>query len=350
LFGLALALTTIGILTLGGIGSSAQSFFNRQIVFLLIGLGVMLLIANLDYRLFRNYSSVVLGIYFVAVILLLVVLQFNEIRAVRSWIFIAGFQFEPSELAKLGVIIVLAKYFSQKHIEAHQIRHIIVSFLYIILPAGLILLQPDLGSAAIFFIIWLAIIMAIGVPRRHLVAILILGAIVVTIGWVGFLQDYQKSRIISFLDPLTDPQGAGYSTIQSRIAIGAGGFWGAGWGRGTQSTGGFLPEAHTDFIFAAFAEQFGLIGILALMALLFLLIFRVAQITQRANNNFAKLFGLGFIVLIAAHALLSMGINIGLLPVTGIPFSFLSYGGSHLVILMTGLGLVQSIKIHSSYA
>lgn len=349
LFVLVLSLIGIGLVTLYGIGPLARDFFYRQLTFLAIGSLILVIVAIIDYRIFKNFSFVVILLYVISLIFLFGALQSSPIRAVHSWIVFRTFQFGPAELAKLALIILLAKYFSQKHVEIYRINHVIVSFLYTALPAFLVFIQPDIGSASIFFVIWFLILLAAGIKRQHVIAIVIFAMLFSSIAWIGILEDYQKDRITSFLNPFLDPQGAGYNVIQSRISVGSGSWFGTGWGKGTQSSRGFLPEAHTDFIFASFAEQFGLVGVVILISLILALIWRILYICMRAGNNFSKLFGVGFIFLIGGHILLSMGINIGLLPVTGIPFSFLSYGGSHLLTLMAGIGIIQSIKIYGRY-
>lgn len=349
LFIIVAVIVSVGLITLYGIGPLARDFFYRQLLFLGVGILILFIVANIDYRIFKNFSLIVISLYAASLVFLIGALQSSPIRAVHSWIVFRTFQFGPAELAKLTLIILLAKYFSQKHVEIYRINHVIVSFIYAAIPTFLVFIQPDIGSASLFLIIWFLILLAAGVRRRHVFAIIIISVLFFSVAWVGILEDYQKNRITSFLNPLLDPQGAGYSIIQSKIAIGSGSWFGTGWGRGTQSSRGFLPEAHTDFIFASFAEQFGLLGVIILISLIFSLIWRISHICKRASNNFSKLFGVGFIFLIGGHMLLSIGINTGLLPVTGIPFSFMSYGGSHLLTLMAGIGIIQSIKIHSLY-
>lgn len=346
---IAVSLVSFGLLTLYGIGPLARDFFYRQILFLVIGLGAVFLFAKIDYRIFKNFSIVAILFYAVIILFLFAVLQVSPIRSVRSWITLHTFQFEPSEVAKLALLLLLAKYFSRKHVEIYSIRHIVASFFYTAVPAFLVFIQPDLGSAVIFFIIWFALLFASGVKKEHVVGILIIGVLFASFAWVGILEDYQKNRISSFLNPFSDPRGEGYSVIQSRIAIGSGLWLGAGLGKGTQSSGGFLPEAHTDFIFASLAEQFGFVGVAALVFLILMLVLRVSQICRRAKDNFSKLFGIGFISIFLFHTILNIGINIGFLPVTGLPFSFVSYGGSHLLTLMIGIGIIESIKIHGIY-
>ena len=186
-----------------------------------------------------------------------------------------------------------------------------------------------------------------GVKRNHLLIILVLAVLLSLVAWSGFLETYQKNRIISFINPYLDPKGEGYSIIQSKIAIGSGGWLGNGWGRGTQSRFGFLPEAHTDFAFASFAEQFGLIGIVSCFAGLTALLFRVGKIGFGARNNFARLFSIGFMTFVFSHIVINAGMNLGLMPITGISFPFLSYGGSFLISITLGVGFLQGIKVRS---
>jgi len=278
---------------------------------------------------------------------LFVSLASQEIRGVNAWISIGSFNVEPSEFAKIAIVILLAKYFSQKHTEIYKARHIIASGIYVAIPVFLVLRQPDLGSAFIFFAIWISMLLVAGIKRKHLVIIVLTAILVGLIAWLVLLAPYQKNRIISFLDPYLDPKGEGYSIIQSRIAIGSGSILGNGFGQGTQASFGFLPEAHTDFAFASFAEQFGFVGVLGIFALLTMFLFRIGKIGFSVNNNFAKLFSIGFIAFIFSHVIINAGMNLGLLPITGIPFPFLSYGGSFLIATTLGIGLLESIRMKS---
>lgn len=340
-------LVIFGLVTIAGIGPAARPFLIKQIWFSLLGLLVILSLSLVDYRVFKNYSLPVMAAYLASVFLLVLTLGSSSVRGVNAWISFGFLRLEPSEIAKLALVILLAKYFSQKHVEIHRIRHLVVSGLYVALMVGLVLLQPDLGSAFVFFLIWLAMLLAAGIKRRHLLLILIGTVLVGIVGSTYFLAPYQKNRLISFLNPYLDPQGEGYSIIQSKTAIGSGGLWGNGFGKGTQSRFGFLPEAHTDFIFAAFAEQFGFAGVLACLALLVFLLWRVVTVGFSSRNNFSRLFSLGFATFIFAHTLVNAGMNLGLLPITGIPFPFLSYGGSFSISLAAGMGLIASISRHA---
>ena len=330
-----------------GIGEAAKVFFQRQSIFLGVAAGLIFLLSFFDYRILKNYSFASLAFYLFALILLFASLASSSVRGINAWIAIGPFRLEPSELAKLAVIILLAKYFSQKHIEIYKAHHIVVSGLYVGLPAFLVLIQPDLGSAFIFFAIWLSMLLAVGIKRKHLLTIFLAVVVLGSVAWFSFLEPYQKSRISSFLNPYLDPRGEGYSIIQSKIAVGSGSVWGNGFGKGTQSKFGYLPEAHTDFAFAAFAEQFGFVGLVGLFLAFGALLVRIGKIGFMARNNFAKLFSIGMIAFIFSHVMINAGMNMGLLPITGIPFPFISYGGSFLIALSLGVGLLESIRTRS---
>jgi rod shape determining protein RodA len=339
-------LDIIAALNLWGIGGADHTLFRRQVVLGVVGIAVFLACSRLNYRYLKNWSFPVLLLYGIAVILLSSTLFFEPHRNIKAWIIIGGQQFEPSELAKLALIIVLAKYFSQRHVDIGRFRHIIVTGLYTAIPAFIILAQPDLGSAAILFIIWGVMLLAAGINRRHLFLLITVALVGSYSAWIWGLEPYQKDRILAFADPYRDPTGYGYHVIQSRTAIGAGGLWGTGLGDGSQSTLGYLPEPYNDFAFAAWIEQTGLAGALLVLTLSGIVVWRVLRIGQASDNNFARLFCAGVAVVVTAHTFISAGVNIGLLPITGIPYSFLSYGGSHLISLMVALGIVQNIAIH----
>src|SRR3989338_1525459 len=337
LFAATAALCVFGILNIYGIGGNSF-FFNKQLISVAIGLAAMIIFSFFNYRYLKNYSLVVFVFYIAGLLFLMSLFLFPATRGVQSWISIGALSFEPAELMKLVLIVLMAKYFSQRHAHINDYRHVVVSGLYCLVPAVITLAQPDLGSAMIIVIIWLGMILAAGINKRHLFILFILGLIVATAGWLFVLKPYQKVRIESFLNPDKDAQGSGYNLIQSKIAIGAGGLFGHGWGEGPQSSNGFLPEPYNDFIFASVADQFGLVGTGAVLAAVLFVIGR------RATSNFGKLFALGMAILISAHVIIAAGVNVGLMPVTGLPFPFISYGGSNMLAIMIGLGILQSIK------
>lgn len=347
LLGIVTAIVVLGIVTFWGIGAKSSFFVQRQIIFLILGIGIMIAVSFLDYRILKNFSSASIALYLIAIILLLFALASREIRGVSSWIIFKNLTFEPSEFAKLAVLILLAKYFSQKHVEIYRAHHLLASGLYVSIPAVLTLIQPDLGSMLVFVVLWLTILLFAGIKRKHLLIILMIGAITCSISWLFALKPYQKDRIASFVNPYLDPRGSGYNALQARIAIGSGQLWGTIFAKQRSSFTILVPEPYGDFAFSIFARKFGFIGVGVLFSLFAILMFRIGSIAAKTDNNFAKLFSLGFLVIVFTHIFINAGMNLGILPITGIPFSFLSYGGSHLVTLMIGLGIIQSIKINS---
>ncbi|MBX4211326.1 MAG: FtsW/RodA/SpoVE family cell cycle protein [Candidatus Yanofskybacteria bacterium] len=348
LFATTVAILLLSFANLYGIGGWESSYVKRQLLFTAIGAIAMIGASFFNYRYLKNYSFPVLLVYGGTLVLLGFALVSPAIRGIHAWIVWGSFRFEPSELAKIGFIAVMAKYFSQRHIHIRQFRTILISAVYLALPLLLVLAQPDLGSAVLLTLVWGGLLLATGINIRHLFALLGAGIIIGYLAWIFALQPYQKERLVAFINPYKDPTGIGYNIIQAKIAIGSGNWFGNGFGKGTQAGLGFLPEAHNDFAFAALAEQFGFFGVLVLMSLILLVVWRILKIGQRAHNNFVKLFCLGLSILILVHSMVSAAVNLGLMPITGIPFSFLSYGGSHLIAVMIGLGMVQSFKRYGS--
>src|SRR3989344_996565 len=344
LFATVVALCLFSLFNLYGIGGTQNPYFWKQVIFVILGIMMMAISSFFNYRYLKNNSVAVFALYIVSVVLLTMPFLFDSIRGVRVWISIGGLTFEPAELVKLAIVVLMAKYFSQRHIHINDYRQIIVSGLYCLIPIAITLFQPDLGSAIIMFFIWLGMLVAIGLNRRQLFVLAMLLLVVGTIGWTFALKPYQKVRVVSFLNPGDDPYGSGYNLIQSKIAIGAGHWFGSGWGKGPQTSNGFLPEPYNDFVFASTADQFGLFGIGAILAAIVFLVSRIMRIAGRATSNFGRLFAIGLTIIIATHAIVGSGVDLGLMPVTGIPFPFISYGGSSLWSLLTGLGILQSIK------
>lgn len=344
LFATIVALCFLGVLNLYGIATGNYVIAQRQLIFVVVGIMLMVLGSLFNFRYLKNYSFPVLAVYVLSVVLLLLTFYSQDIRGVQAWIVIGQWTFEPVELAKLALIIVLAKYFSQRHVHIRQFRHIVASAVYTAIPAGIVMLQPDFGSALVFFIVWVGILLAAGISWRQLLALAMLAVVLGYVAWVYALAPYQKERIVAFVNPAHDPRGSGYNLIQSRIAIGAGGWFGTGFGKGTQTQLKFLPEPHNDFVFAAFTEQFGFAGAAALIAAIFFALSRVIRIGSRVRSNFARLFVVGFSLYVFSHVFISAATNVGLLPITGIPFSLMSAGGSHLMVTLFGFGVVQGMK------
>ncbi len=348
LTGVVLLLSGVGLLTIYKIGSPESFiFFKRQLIFLGFGLLLMFLISFSDYRIFKNHSSVLIALYLVSLFALGLVLFSPEIRGSSSWFKIGSLSIEPIEFAKIVIILLLAKFFSLRHIELYRIRHMVASGIYISLPAAMVLLQPDFGSVLVLGGIWLGIVFLAGIGLRHFIILMLLGLIFFGISWFGILEEYQKERVLNFLNPEQDPYGGGYHISQSLIAVGSGGILGRAPGASTQAGLKFLPDKHTDFIFATFAEQRGVVGVLFLLILFGVLFWRIIKIALLSSNNFSRLFASGIAVMIFIQLIINIGMNIGILPITGLTLPFVSYGGSSLVSTFIGMGILQSIKIRS---
>jgi rod shape determining protein RodA len=346
LVGAVFVLCAIGLLTLYSInfGKPGIAFFKKQVIFVIFGFLIMPALSFFDFRFFKNYPSSLIFIYLAGLALLGGLFIFGrQIRGTLSWLSFADFSFQPVELMKLIIIFILAKYFSMRHVEMYRARHIVVSFIYVALPAVLVLLQPDLGSVMIFGAIWIGLVILAGIKLRHLVLVLISAAIVLSVAWFGAFKPYQKDRILTFLNPQRDPFGSSYNLIQSKIAIGAGGIFGRGLGQGTQGRLDFLPEKHADFIFAAYAEEWGFLGVVFLMAVFTVLFYRLIKILLQSSGNFSRIFCAGVCLMIFSETFINISVSLGLLPVTGISLPFVSYGGSGLLMHFVALGIVQSL-------
>lgn len=340
--GSALMLALLGLLTMNSF-TGTDPFFTRQAVWIVVGVGVFFIAANIDWRFLRR-SGVAAALYALVIVpLLILVAVGTAMQGARSWFDLGAFALQPVEFVKLALIIALAKYFSRRHIEIANIRHILVSGAYAGIVFVLVALQPDFGSAIIIGLIWLGLVLLSGLSRTHLFAVLGLGAVAFAGLWFFGFQDYQKTRIMTFLHPLADIHGAGYNAYQSTVAVGSGELLGKGIGYGTQSKLRFLPEYQTDFIFAAFAEEWGFIGVTLLFSLYGVLFWRILAAASRGASNFETLFALGVLCYFGAHFLLHTGINLGLLPVTGTTIPFMSYGGSHLVAEFLALGMLSGM-------
>jgi rod shape determining protein RodA len=260
-------------------------------------------------------------------------------KGAQSWFQFLGVAFQPIDFMKLVLIIVLAKYFSRRHIEIANIRHIIISGIYALIPFVLVILQPDLGSALVLFSIWLGMVLVSGISKKHFFAVIMIGLIAFLFAWELIFKPYQKARIMNFIYPLQDIRGTGYNAYQSTIAVGSGGLIGKGLGYGTQSRLNFLPEYKTDFIFAAFAEEWGFIGTVILLLFYLLILYKLANYALVADSTFESLFTYGVLIWLLTHVVVNIGMNIGIMPVTGIPLPLMSYGGSHILTECIALGM-----------
>lgn len=347
LLGAALILTGMGLVTMYSFEGD-NFFFERQLIWIGTAITLMFLAMLPDYRFLRVGNATFL-IYLFFVFLLILVLFIGEITLGAQSRFNFGFfSLQPSDPAKLVLIAVLAKYFSKRHELIGDFRHIIISGFYAFIFFGLVFIQPDFGTAVILFFVWFGMILVAGIKLRHLLTVFLLGAITFGGMWQFVFMDYQKERIATFLDPLADIQGAGYNAYQSTVAVGSGQFIGKGIGYGTQSKLQFLPEYETDFIFAAYAEEWGLVGVVLLFLLFGVVIGRLLWHAIRAATNFERLFATGVAILFVSHFFVHIGMNIGVLPVTGTTVPFLSYGGTHLMTEFIGIAIVMAMSRYAT--
>ncbi|MCX6787326.1 MAG: FtsW/RodA/SpoVE family cell cycle protein [Candidatus Kaiserbacteria bacterium] len=340
----AIVISLIGILTMSTFGQDV-SLASRQLIWLALAIGIFIGLSVCDMRLIRR-TSVVMALFILASLLLFFLLLVNPVMGARAWFSFGSISFQPADLAKLALIALLAKYLSRRHVEIGDFRHIIVSGAYALTFILLILIEPDMGNAIIFSTLWLGMMLISGISKKHLAVLGLIGIVAASALWFGGLQSYQRARIISFVNPASDIHGAGYNAYQAKIAVGSGEFFGKGIGYGTQSKLRFLPEYQTDFIFAAFAEEWGFAGVMLLFAMYALLFARLLQIARASATNFDAFFTLGVCILFAAHIAIHVGINLGLLPVTGTTIPFMSSGGSHLVLEFASLGIIASLARH----
>jgi rod shape determining protein RodA len=322
---------------------SEQAFFQKQLLWVGISVAVGYGVSRIDMRFLRQPRFLVVLFAISAALLGSVLLFGKTIKGAQSWIDFGGFSFQPTDIAKLVLILILAKYFSRRHIHIEQLRHLFISFAYAGVLIALVLLQPDFGSAMVFGFLWLGMAIIAGISKKHLLILGVAGLAIGTVAWMFFFQDYQKKRIISFVQPMSDVRGSGYNAYQSMIAVGSGGLLGKGVGYGTQSRLNFLPEYQTDFIFAAFSEEWGFFGTLIILAAFMILLWRLVWHSVHGASNFERLFCAGYAIMLFSHILINVGMNIGVMPITGIPLPFMSYGGSHLLGEMIGLGIVFSM-------
>jgi rod shape determining protein RodA len=321
------------------------SNFYKQLIFFAIGFLVMIAVSFFDYRTLRNNSYFILALYIICLALLAGLHFFApEIRGTRGWYKVGLLSLDPIEPTKIILIILLAKYFSMRHVEMYKIRHIIFSGLYVLIPAFLIFIKPDIGGTSVLVLIWLGILLISGIKLKHFLLLSLCFILVAGLAWGFLLKDYQKERVTSFLFPY-DYLGASWSQNQTKISIGSGQIFGQGLAKGSQVQYGFLPEPHTDFIFSVISQEWGIVGVLILFTTYGFLVWRVLKIAIQSQSNFPRLFATGFAVVLIAQFFVNIGMNLSLLPVVGLYLPLISYGGSGLIGNFIGLGVLQSIKL-----
>lgn len=355
-YGMLGALTAIVVMGLFVLDSAAASkgtnYVLRQSAFILAGIAIFFGSLRFDYTILKKYSK---QLYVFSVLFLLAVRLFGVERGgAKGWFFIGSFGLQPAEFCKILLIISYAQFLSSRRENLQTLRELLPCFFFMVVPVLLLMLQPDLGSAMVYIFVMVGMLFVAGANRKWLVSLFGGGTAALIIYLIGVwkfdwwcpLQAYQLNRFLVLFDSSIDPQGAGYNVWQSRIAIGNGGLWGEGLHMGSQSTGAFLPEQWTDFIFAVLAEELGFIGAGALLLLYAFLLFRGLRISMLSKDLFGTLVAAGVVSMYLFHILENAGMTMGLMPVTGIPLPFVSYGGSSMVTNLFGIALLQNIYVH----
>ncbi len=325
-----------------------KELFQKQLIWLAVGLVCLVFFWFFDYRKLVSFAWPMYGAAFAA--LAFVLTMGRAIMGAQRWISLGEFSFQPSELGKHALILLLARYFSkktQRDLRASSrtenfFKAVFMPLVLTLVLTGQVLVQPDLGTAIVYVFIFFSIAFLAEVPLRYLGGLAAAGLSVMPVFW-HFLRGYQKARLLVFLNPNIDPLGAGYTVIQSKIAIGSGRLFGKGWLGGTQSQLNFLPERHTDFIFSVIGEEWGFFGGVVLLFLFGLLLFAILKIAESSKDSFGRLFAGGVASVLFFHVFINIAMNAGACPVVGIPLPFVSYGGSSLVLNLAALGIVLSV-------
>lgn len=343
--GLVTVLSLMGIVMLysaaqGNMDPWASQHAKRFI----LGFFIMIVVAMVDIRFWFRYAYVIYGVALISLILVAIMGSIG--MGAQRWINIGGFTIQPSEFTKISLILVLARYFHSLHLNnLQQLRVLLYPAILVVLPVILILKQPNLGTASITAFLSVGIFFAAGISIRKFLFAGVAGGALLPVAW-HFMHDYQKQRVLTFLNPESDPLGAGYNIIQSKIAIGSGGFFGKGFMYGSQSQLSFLPEKQTDFIFTMLNEEFGFVGGVGVIILYGALILLGIRIAMECHSHFGKLAAFGISTMIFLHVFINMAMTMGLLPVVGVPLPLLSYGGSNLLSSLAGLGFVMNAHIY----
>jgi rod shape determining protein RodA len=346
LLGIAGAICGMGIIEIYSATHNAHMpgtpLYIKQLLWLGLGAVCMLIISRVDYHRILEQAPI---LYLVGLIALVAVLAAGQTRlGAKRWLPVLGAFFQVSELVKLIIIIVLARFYSEVRTDRLSLADLLKVAVLTGLPLALILKQPDLGTAMVLVPVAVVGAFLAGIQWKHAVAILLLVALMLPVGW-HFMKPYQKERVQTFLRPEDDPKKSGYQILQSKIAVGAGGFWGKGLGRGSQNQGGFVPVRYSDFILAAMAEETGFIGVLLTLSLYMALLLRLVHNAQRAMDRSGMYLAMGVAAILGFHVLVNAAMVIGYMPVTGIPLPLMSYGGSATLFVFLAMGLVMNVRI-----
>jgi len=328
-----------------GQGSVSLLNFQKQLFFAAIGFILLFVFAFWDSSVLKNLSPY---LYWIGAFLLLALFVFGRnIRGHQGWFTLGGFNLQPVEFVKVILILFLARYFANLATKVKVARHFIFSAFSAGLLIVFVLMQPDLGSALILGAVWLIMVIAAGFKKKYFIIVGLVLVVIATSGWFFLLKDYQKERIFTFLNPTANSLESGYNISQAMIAVGSGGLTGQGVGFGSQSQLKFLPEAHTDFIFSVIAEELGFLGVILILSFYFIFFFRCFRVMKKINNDFGLYFLIGASGLIFIQMFINIGMNMGIMPVVGLPLPFVSYGGSSLISLLLLVGMIENIIIKS---
>lgn len=338
-------LSVFGLSTIFSMGSD-NSLFIKQLILLVTGFSLAIIISFIDLRFLRHGHFIFSFYIFSTFLLLLLVVLGHTINGAQSWFKIFGISLQPVELAKLSLIAILAKYFYKRHTEVSHLPTLFFSFIYALFIFALTILQPDLGSGLVILGIWMIIVFISGIPKKYIASMFLITVLIGLFSWNFLFQQYQKDRLFNFIDPTRDIRGSGYNVYQSMIAVGSGGVYGKGINFGSQSKLSYLPEYETDFIFAAFSEEWGFVGVFLCLFTFLLLIVKTLFMTFKMETNFEILFLVGIASYFIIHFCVNVGMNIGLLPVTGIPLPFMSAGGTHVLVEWIMIGIMISFSKH----
>lgn len=349
LFFAALLLIFFGLAEIYSVALSKDEFdlvnFRKQILFVVVGLVAMFALAFFDYYNLKSFSNY---LFIFGVAMLVAVLVFGtEAKGTKGWFDVGTFRIQPVEFIKILLIIFLARYFSNNSIKVNPLKHLFLSGLGAAIFAGLVMMQPDFGSALLLFFIWGAIVVLSGFEKKYIFSILVILFFIFASGWLFFFKDYQKNRIITFLRPSAENVSENWNITQSIIAVGSGGLTGRGIGFGTQSQHKFLPEAQTDFIFAVIAEELGFLGVVLVLFFFAIIFYRMLKVLPEISNDFGIYLVLGVTVLLFIEMFINIGMNMGILPVVGISLPFISYGGSSILSSLMLIGIVESVIIRA---
>jgi rod shape determining protein RodA len=342
-----LVLFAFGISAIYSVALSRDAGFeliSRHLAAFVIGFAIFIFMTRSNYIQLRNYGR---GMYILGILLMVGVLIFGTtLRGTTGWFIIGPFSFQPVEFMKIALIIELARYFGEHARRRFGWREILTSGILTLIPVGLIMLQPDLGSASLLIGIWVIFLFFAGLRFQHAFALLGSAIVIGVLSWSLILADYQKDRVQVFLDPQLDSLGIGYNIAQAQIAIGSGQWFGRGLGFGSQSQLKFLPEAQTDFVFAVIAEELGFVGVLLVLTAIAVLLWRILVIALRSRDSFSAFLAIGIFASFFVQFSVNIGVNLAILPATGVALPFVSYGGSSLLLSLLMVGIVQSIAVH----